>query len=172
VTRVVIVGGPGSGKTTFAAALAQRLGCEHVELDSLWWQPDWTPSDPATFRARVDDRLRGAASWVVDGNYFDEVAATLWPAADTIVWLAPPRPIAFARACRRSVGRITRRTPLWNGNVEVVTNFSPMSLVRLWRSWPARDARIAAEVARGDLTSVRLQSDAEARAWLAAVSVA
>jgi adenylate kinase family enzyme len=34
MNRVVVVGPPGSGKTTTAALIAQRLGAPHTELDS------------------------------------------------------------------------------------------------------------------------------------------
>ena len=44
--RTVVVGTTGSGKTTVAAELARRLGVSHVEMDALYWGPDWT-SPPA-----------------------------------------------------------------------------------------------------------------------------
>ena len=40
--RVNVVGTSASGKTTFARALAERLGVRHVELDALHWQSGWT----------------------------------------------------------------------------------------------------------------------------------
>jgi hypothetical protein len=42
VDRIVVIGPPGSGKTRLAATVAHRLGPPHTEMDSLWWEPDWT----------------------------------------------------------------------------------------------------------------------------------
>ncbi|HEY9878873.1 MAG TPA: AAA family ATPase, partial [Leptolyngbyaceae cyanobacterium] len=35
--RVAVVGAPGSGKTTLARQIAQKLQIPHVELDALFW---------------------------------------------------------------------------------------------------------------------------------------
>ncbi|MPZ15785.1 MAG: hypothetical protein GEU73_15410 [Chloroflexi bacterium] len=43
LTRVVVVGTSCAGKTTLARRLARILASEHVELDSLYWGPEWTP---------------------------------------------------------------------------------------------------------------------------------
>jgi adenylate kinase family enzyme len=100
----VVVGGPGSGKSTVAAALAERLGARHVELDELWWDPGWTPAGREKLRQRLSYRL-AADRWVVDGNYIDEVADLAWPGADAIVWLDLPRRVAIRRAVLRSTRR-------------------------------------------------------------------
>jgi cytidylate kinase len=52
-SRVAVIGSTGSGKTMMARELAQRLGVTHVELDSLYWGPDWAAADVEIFRSRV-----------------------------------------------------------------------------------------------------------------------
>ena len=100
-----MVGSTGSGKTTFARALASILGVPRVELDELNWGPNWTPFDNATFRERVAAATSGDA-WVVDGNYGGRGARDIiWPRADTVVWLDLPLHVTLARLWRRSVGR-------------------------------------------------------------------
>jgi adenylate kinase family enzyme len=47
---VSIVGCPGAGKTTAARQLAERHGFEHVELDGVFHQADWTPLPRDEFR--------------------------------------------------------------------------------------------------------------------------
>jgi adenylate kinase family enzyme len=117
-----VVGSTGSGKTTFARALASILGVPRVELDELNWGPNWTPVDDATFRQRVAAATSGDA-WIVDGNYGGRGARDIiWPRADTVVWLDPPLRVTLGRLWRRSVGRIRSREELWSGNRETLRN--------------------------------------------------
>jgi hypothetical protein len=58
--RVVIVGGPGQGKTTLAAALAPHVG-EHRPTDTLD-SADWSAEV-----TRAADWLRAPGPWVVEG---------------------------------------------------------------------------------------------------------
>ena len=69
--RVSVVGTSGSGKTTFAGALAAALGARHIELDAINWQADWkdlNKYDPDEFIRRVTTAI-AAESWVSCGNY-------------------------------------------------------------------------------------------------------
>ena len=66
LARVVVVGTSCSGKTTFAHRLANILGSQCVELDSLYWRPEWTPRPD--FEQDVLAAAR-QARWVIDGNY-------------------------------------------------------------------------------------------------------
>src|SRR6478672_9426776 len=133
--RVVVVGAPGSGKTTTATGIARRLGLPRVELDALHWGPDWTPVDNGILR----ERLRGAVAgdrWVVDGNYFSLGSADIvWPRADTIVFLDLPRHTVMRRVLARSLRRAALRTELWAGNRESIRNlfFARDSLI--WFTW-------------------------------------
>ena len=54
--RVAVVGNSGSGKTTLAREIAERLGCEHIELDAIHHLPDWQPRDRAEMRRIVDEK--------------------------------------------------------------------------------------------------------------------
>ena len=114
--RVVVVGATGAGKSTLAGRLAQGLDVPFVELDALFWGPQWTPAVPDDFRARVDATSAGPA-WVIAGNY-GAVRDLRWPRADTIVWLDYPLPLVLARLTARTLRRGITREILWNGNRE------------------------------------------------------
>ncbi len=114
--RIVVVGTTGSGKTTMAGRIAERLGIPHTELDALNWGPNWSMRPEEEFRVRVDEATQGDA-WVVDGNY-SRARAIVWPRADTIVWLDYPLPLVLWRLWWRTWSRWIRRETLWSNNRE------------------------------------------------------
>ena len=66
--KIVVIGPNGSGKTTVAKKLSQKLNIPHIELDNIYWKPNWGESSKEEFRRKVDD-LTGRDEWIVDGNY-------------------------------------------------------------------------------------------------------
>jgi len=129
--RIVVVGTSGCGKTVFARLLAQSLRCPCVELDELYWGPQWTPKPDAEFRRLVEAAAR-APQWVADGNY-GRVRDILWPRATTIVWLNYSFQRVMLRALRRTLGRLITREPLWHGNKESVRlSFFSRKSIMLW----------------------------------------
>ena len=123
------------GKATLALALVQRCGLVRVELDGIWWGPNWADTNANDIAARVAERIGVVGGWVADGNYLDEVASVLWSGADVIVWLDLPRRVGFAGAVYRSTRRVSAARTL--GMAIVRTGVcSPRHLVALWRRWP------------------------------------
>src|SRR5258708_767623 len=116
--RVVVGGETSAGKTTFARALAQRLGVPVIELDALFWRPNWSKPAPDEFRARVAERI-AADAWVADGNY-SVIRDLTWARADTFIWLDPPFRVPYWRLFLRTNRRIlTPREPsIGTGNRE------------------------------------------------------
>lgn len=114
--RIVIIGTSCSGKSTLARALANQLRVPHVELDALYWRPNWTPAPTEEFRGLVA-KAAAAAAWVADGNYL-KARDILWGRATALVWLNYPFPVVAFRALRRTLRRIMRREVMWAGNRE------------------------------------------------------
>src|SRR4051794_13399658 len=110
--RVSVVGNSGSGKSTFARALAVKLDVPYIELDAIFHLPDWVELPPDEFRAAVADRAAGDA-WVIDGNY-NVVREAVWARADTVAWLDYPRSLVLRRVVTRTVRRAATREELWN----------------------------------------------------------
>ncbi len=133
--RIRVVGPPGSGKTTTAAAIAARLGIPHLELDDVHWLPEWRERDVDDFRSRV---LEFAAQprWVMDGNYQGRLGSLVDDHVDTFVWLDPPRWRVVARVVVRTVRRAATREALWTaGNRERIRNLfsrDPTDNLALW----------------------------------------
>jgi adenylate kinase family enzyme len=112
-----VIGPTGSGKTTFARALAGKLGVSHVELDALFWKPDWVMSSAEELRAKVEPELAGDG-WVVDGNYSGKLGSYVIDQADEIVWLDLPLRTTWWRLLRRTVRRLRTREVICGENRE------------------------------------------------------
>jgi adenylate kinase family enzyme len=127
--RFVIIGTSGSGKSTFANALAKAIHCSFIELDQLYWGPNWTGASHEVFENAVRAATDGD-SWVVAGDY-SSVRDVLWLRATHIVWLNFSRWVVFSRVVMRTIRRILLRTELWNGNRESVLSafFSKDSVI-------------------------------------------
>jgi adenylate kinase family enzyme len=174
VKRVSVVGTSGSGKTRLAAGLARRLCAPHVELDAIFHQPGWQPLPKAVFLARVAEITAGG-TWVIDGNYAP-VRDLVWQRADTVVWLDLPRRVVMRRIIWRTLSRAVLRAELWNGNREPWSNFFSADpeksvIAYAWahyRADRAQYASAAADPANAHLTFVRLCTDQEVAAFLAA----
>jgi adenylate kinase family enzyme len=169
VRRVSVAGISGSGKSTFARALAERLGVPYVELDALHHGPDWTETPADEFRRRVQAAIAAAPDgWVIDGNYEGKLGTLVLDAADTIVWLDLPFVLKARRLLRRTAHRIRHDVELWSGNRENWRNVLVGRDALFWwmvkghfrhrRQWPRRF--------EGDPRVVRLRSVEEARSWL------
>ena len=139
--RISVIGSSGSGKTTVARALAQRLDLPYLELDSVFHLPGWQPRPDEDFREIVRQFVAGER-WVVDGNYTSHgVADVVWPRADTVVWMDPPRRVVMRRVIGRTLRRVLTREELWNGNREPWTNLysrDPEKNVIVW-AWTRYD---------------------------------
>jgi adenylate kinase family enzyme len=171
--RVNVVGTCGSGKTTLARALADRLGAPHVELDAFRHGPGWVETPDPLFRARVADAV-AAEAWVVDGNY-GLARDIIWGRADTVVWLDYPFRITFGRLLRRTARRIMTGEELWNGNRESLRMALSRDSILLWalRTYVRRKRAFPELFARPEyahLTTVRLPHPRAAEMWLESLS--
>ena len=168
--RFAVVGATGSGKTTFARELAQRLAIPHVELDALHWGPDWTEVDDELFRKRTSDAT-SADAWVVDGNYH-QVRDIVWVRAEALVWLDLPFRTVAWRLTKRIVRRSFSHEELWSGNRERLSAhlFTRDSLY-LWllKTYWRRKRQFPELLAlpeHAHLTVARLTSAREVSQWL------
>jgi len=166
---VVIASASGSGKTTLARALAERLGCPHIELDALVHGPNWTECTADELRAKVTPRLAEPA-WVIDGVYSGKIGTLVLDHADTVVWLDLRRRVWLPRLLYRTTKRWLTKEPLWNGNRESLRTaiLDPDSLLRYaWRMYPYRRREWPTWLAPYPV--LRLRTPAEVDAFLAGV---
>ncbi|MBR3680460.1 MAG: adenylate kinase [Clostridia bacterium] len=66
--RILIIGSPGAGKSTFARGLAEITGLPLYHIDNLYWNESGEYITRAELIERLDPILR-TESWIIDGNY-------------------------------------------------------------------------------------------------------
>jgi len=171
--RIVVLGTSGSGKSTFGRQVGERLGLRHVELDVLHWGPNWTGAPTSVFRERIAAVTSGE-SWIIDGNY-SAVRDTIWPRADTFIWLDYPMTTVFCRVTKRTFLRWWNAEELWNGNRERLWDqFIPKHSLFLWviNTWRIhrRDyPKLLAEQAQARKCIIRFRRPEEAERWIASL---
>ena len=129
--RVSVVGTSCSGKTTFAGKLARILRVKHVELDAIYWLPDWVERPKDEFLNLVEKAAADTAG-VVDGNY-SRARDIVWAHATAIVWLNYSFPRTFYRALNRTTRRALTGEEMWSGNRETFGKaFLSRDSILLW----------------------------------------
>ena len=115
MTKIFIVGGPGSGKTTYAKKLAAEFGIPHFDLDSINWKNQIKCCDcerPKSERLALRDKiLDGNDNWVIEGVYTGDWIIPFIEQADKIIILKTPTWIRQYRIIRRSFRRLFRLEP-------------------------------------------------------------
>lgn len=66
--KIMVIGCPGGGKSTFARALGEITKLPVYHLDMLFWNADKTNVDRETFLLRLGSVLE-KDRWIIDGNY-------------------------------------------------------------------------------------------------------
>ena len=68
MNKAIIIGCPGSGKTTFAEKLQKCTGLPLYYLDAIWHKPDKTHIPREEFDQRIAEIFE-TPKWIIDGNY-------------------------------------------------------------------------------------------------------
>ena len=164
--RVLVVGGPGAGKSTFVRKLAERLALPAIHLDFHYWHAGWRPSEPVEWRAKCT-ALAAGSEWIMDGNYSSTYDIRM-PRADTLIWLDYPRRTCMRRVLLRIARNYGRRRPdLPQGCREHID----LEFIRFVWNFPIKNRRHIVEgIERygSHLRVTRLTHDREADAFLAA----
>lgn len=66
--KVIVIGCPGAGKSTFSRKLSAKLGLPLYYLDMIWHRPDRTVIGRDEFDNRLAEIL-AEDKWILDGNY-------------------------------------------------------------------------------------------------------
>ena len=97
--KIIIIGCPGSGKTTFSLRLHERLGIPLFHLDAIWHKPDRTHIPREEFDARLGEIL-ARDSYIIDGNYSRTMERRVAD-ADTVILFDLPTEVCLEGAISR-----------------------------------------------------------------------
>ncbi len=86
--RVIVIGGNGSGKTTFAYELAKKTNLPLIHTDSIYWRDNWK----SVSRTEFDEIMRAELKkeeWIIDGNNIRSISERL-KVCDTVFFFDFP----------------------------------------------------------------------------------
>ena len=94
--KVLILGCPGAGKSTFARKLRDKTGLPLYYLDMIWHKPDRTTITKQEFDAKLSDIIK-QEEWIIDGNY-GRTLEMRFKECDTVFFLDLPTNVCLAGA--------------------------------------------------------------------------
>ena len=86
--KVIVIGCPGSGKSTISRALHNKTGIPLYHLDMMYWNADKTTVEKSVFLERLSVVLQ-KNEWIIDGNYGSTMELRM-AACDTVIFLDYP----------------------------------------------------------------------------------
>ena len=97
--KILVIGCPGSGKSTFSRKLHVCTGLPLCHLDLLYWNEDKTTVEKEVFLGRLRQVLRGE-TWIIDGNYASTLPLRL-EFCDTVMFLDYPAELCLQGIAER-----------------------------------------------------------------------
>ena len=94
--KVLILGCPGAGKSTFARKLRDKTGLPLYYLDMIWHKPDRTTITKQEFDAKLSEIIK-QEEWIIDGNY-GRTLEMRFEECDTVFFLDLPTTVCLAGA--------------------------------------------------------------------------
>ena len=103
--KIIVIGCPGAGKTTFSEKLADKTGIKLFYLDAIWHKADKTHISRDEFDVRLGEIL-ALDSYVIDGNYSRTLERRI-AACDTIFFFDLPTEVCLDGV----ISRIGKKRP-------------------------------------------------------------
>ena len=118
------------GKTSLSRALGDLTGLPVIELDAVFWLPNWIERDSDEMLELVRGRIEGSSDgWIIDGNY-SKIRPHILPMADTVIWLNLPTWNVTLRIIKRTIFNLLRRRRICGDNYESIFNaIAPSSVI-------------------------------------------
>ena len=107
---------------------------DHIEMDQLFWKPNWQMASDEEFFFELGNILEKNEAWILDGNYSRTIPIK-WKRVESVIWLDYSFMRTFLQALKRAIYRSISKKELWvgTGNKETFRKsfFSRDSII-LW----------------------------------------
>lgn len=162
--RVMVIGQPGSGKSTFAHALGEATGLPVHHMDLIHWLPGWVER-PMAEKLPLVRAIEDAEAWILEGG-LSRTYGSRAARADTIVHLDVALP---TRAWRVLWRRWTYRGGATRPDLppDCPERLDPEFLRFIWRTrHSSRDRMLEVMAGAPHARTVTLRTIAEADAFV------
>lgn len=113
--KILIIGSPGSGKSTFARKLRDKTGIPLYYLDMIYHNPDRTTVSPEVFLDKLSKILK-TDNWIIDGNYQRTLPLRLEECTEVIFFDLPVEQCLEGASAR--IGQIREDLPWFEGELD------------------------------------------------------
>ena len=128
--KVIVIGCPGSGKSTFSKSLHKITKIPLHHLDMLFWNEDKTTVEKYVFLDRLLKIIQND-EWIIDGNYGSTMELRM-QACDTVIFLDYPLEVCL-NGIKDRKGKIRSDMPWIESDeddaefIEFITNYNSQS---------------------------------------------
>jgi adenylate kinase family enzyme len=152
--------------------LAKALNSPYIELDQLFWKPNWEQPTDEEFFKKIENALN-QETWILDGNYTRTIPVK-WKNVTCIIWIDYNFSRTLYQAVKRAIVRIRSRQEIWpnTGNVETFKKtFMSKDSILIWTLKTFKKNRINYSKLEHDpkishIKFIRIQSPKEAQQFI------
>lgn len=130
--KINVIGTSASGKSTFSRQLARIVDVPYIEMDKIFWGPNWYCPSEEEFLKNLQSKLAGE-NWVLDGNY-ESSTDIKWNNVDVVIWIDYSFSRTIYQSITRAINRVFSKQELWpdTGNIETPGRLFSKNSIILW----------------------------------------
>ena len=106
--KIIVIGSPGSGKSTFARKLRDKTQLPLYYLDMIFHKPDRTTVSRGEFDQRLSE-IMDTDEWIIDGNYLRTLPPRFEKCTEVFLFDLPVEQCLEGAASR--IGRVREDLP-------------------------------------------------------------